>query len=186
MRRRRRKLGIGAQIASARHLAGVISCDPIYSISRHIAFYLPNDGEISLWPLLRHAWSHGKQCYLPVIDGDQLQFRCFTPGGRLVSNRFGILEPAFSRERPLIDLDLVLTPLVAFDRWGNRLGMGGGFYDRTFASQLMVNGQLRKKRPILCGIGHRLQQVEKLTPQDWDFPLDYVAVDNAILRCRVR
>ena len=127
--------------------------------------------------MLRHAWSHGKQCYLPVIDGDQLQFRHFTPGGGLVSNRFGILEPTLSKkECHLVNIDLVLTPLVAFDRWGNRLGMGGGFYDRTLASQLMLNGRLRMKRPVLCGVAHKCQQLEKLTPQDWDFPLDWVAI----------
>ena len=176
MRRKRRHLGVGLQVASARRLKALIVKQAFYSNSQHIAFYLPNDGEISLWPLLRHAWSHGKQCYLPVIDGDQLQFRRFTPGGRLVSNRFGILEPTLSRECLTINLDLVLTPLVAFDNRGNRLGMGGGFYDRTFANQLLFNGQLRQTRPVLCGVAHKCQQVEKLISQHWDFPLDWVAV----------
>ena len=75
----------------------------------------------------------------------------------------------------LKNIDLVLTPLVAFDRWGNRLGMGGGFYDRTFASQLNLKNEFGNKRPFLCGVAHKCQQVRELMPKKWDFPLDWVA-----------
>jgi len=93
----------------------------------------------------------------------------FAPGAPLARNKFGILEPISGRYCHLTDIDLVLVPLVAFDHAGNRLGMGGGYYDRTFASQL------GKKSPVLCGVAHRFQQVADLTPQKWDFPLDFVA-----------
>ena len=168
LRSRRRQLGIGSQIASSRRLAQTISQQTIYNFSQHIAFYLPNDGEISLWPLLKHSWVLQKKCYLPVISGRQLQFMNFMPGSPLTRNQFGILEPTAGRYRKLTHIDLVLVPLVAFDRLGNRLGMGGGFYDRTFASQL------GKKRPVLWGVAHWFQQVADLTPQVWDFSLDSV------------
>ena len=176
LRRKRRALGFGWQIAAARRVAELIVSQDFYSVSQRIALYLPNDGEISLMPLLKHAWSHGKHCYLPVIDGDQLRFAHFTPGAPLTNNQFGILEPTAGKYCHLKDIDLVLTPLVAFDCWGNRLGMGGGFYDRTFASQLNLNNELDIKRPLLCGVAHRCQQVRGLTPTKWDFPLDWVAV----------
>ena len=176
LRRKRRELGLGLQIAAARRLAELIVSQAFYSTSQRIVLYLANDGEISLRPLLKHAWSHGKHCYLPVIDGDQLLFAHFTPGAPLINNQFGILEPAVAKYCHLTDIDLVLTPLVAFDRWGSRLGMGGGFYDRTFASQLNLNNRFDKKRPFICGVAHSCQQVRELTPKKWDFPLDWVAI----------
>ena len=176
LRHKRRQLGVGAQIASAKRLADVITELPIYAVSRHIAFYLANDGEINLLPLLKQTWRQGKHCYLPVIDGDQLTFVHFTPGAPLASNQYGIPEPTAGRQCPLAKIDLVLVPLVAFDHHGNRLGMGGGFYDRTFASQLGHDRRLGDKQPALCGVGHSFQQVASLTPQKWDFPLDWVAV----------
>ena len=174
-RRKRRELGFGLQMAAARRLAKLIVSQNFYSTSQRIALYLPNDGEISLRPLLKHAWSHGKHCYLPVVDGDQLQFAHFRPGTPLTNNQFGILEPTVGKCCHLKNIDLVLTPLVAFDRLGNRLGMGGGFYDRTFASQLNLKNEFGDKRPFLCGVAHRCQQVRELMPKKWDFPLDWVA-----------
>jgi len=181
LRRRRRNLGIGRQIAAARRLAETIGRQAIYCDSRHIACYLPNDGELSLWPVLKQSWLRKKHCYLPVIDGRQLRFVHFSPGAPLVKNRFGILEPATGRCLHLCRIDLVLVPLVAFDHCGNRLGMGGGFYDRTFAGQLSADdcgiaGRSVMRRPVLCGIGHRCQQVAQLTPQPWDLPMDMIAI----------
>ena len=105
MRRRRRQLGVGAQIISARRLVDMIVRQTIYSACQHIALYLASDGEISLRPLLEQSWFHGKHCYLPVIHGKQLQFMHFTPGAPLVSNQFGILEPTAGRYCHLINIE---------------------------------------------------------------------------------
>lgn len=95
------------------------------------------------------------------------------PGSRLVYNRWGIPEP-----RPTLNhsisprrLDLVLMPLVGFDEAGHRIGMGKGFYDRTFAFR-----RSKGHRPALVGLGHECQQVaEGITPSGWDVALDALA-----------
>jgi 5-formyltetrahydrofolate cyclo-ligase len=81
---------------------------------------------------------------------------------------------------PLRKLDVVLLPLVAFDRRGNRLGMGGGFYDRTFAPR----GRGRVSAPRLIGLAHGFQQVAELVDQPWDVPLRGVLTDSGWLETR--
>ena len=110
----------------------------LFRSANHIACYLPNDGELDLTPLMSQAWTMGKMVYLPVlspIHRNHLHFLPYRPKDELVPNRFGIPEPVI-RSRRMVEttrLDLVLMPLVGFDNKGNRLGMGGGFYDRSFA-----------------------------------------------------
>ena len=93
---------------------------------------------------------------------------------RMLTNIFGISEPSRSKKhsRPLWALDAPLIPLVAFDQTGNRLGMGGGFYDRLLAGLAH-----RPRRPLLIGIGYRFQQVECIPVEPWDMPLDKVITD---------
>jgi 5-formyltetrahydrofolate cyclo-ligase len=76
----------------------------------------------------------------------------------------------------------VLVPLVGFDRRGNRLGSGGGWYDRSFA---FLRDVPRPARPILVGIGYHFQEVEKLDAQPWDIPMDFIATDRELIACTV-
>lgn len=97
-------------------------------------------------------------------------------------NRFGIPEPLGKAVAPQ-RLDAVCVPLVGFDGRGRRLGMGGGFYDRTFA----VNA--RKKRgnargPRLIGLAHACQQVGRLPHEDWDVRLTGVVTERKWIRAR--
>ena len=103
-------------------------------------------------------------------------FRRYRPGEKLVANRFGIPEPPHRRGNTLSakQLDVIFLPLVGFDAAGNRLGMGGGFYDRTL-SQLPA-----RNRPLLAGLAHDVQRVDKLPVQRWDIPLDAVVTDRRI------
>jgi 5-formyltetrahydrofolate cyclo-ligase len=120
-----------------------------------------------------------KQLYLPVLRGPRLWFMPFGSQTRLVSNRFGILEPdtpAGARCAPQA-LDIVLAPLVAFDDRGRRLGMGGGYYDRTFA--YLLNRQ-HWRRPRLIGIAYDLQRVPALVARKWDVPLDGIATESGV------
>jgi 5-formyltetrahydrofolate cyclo-ligase len=119
----------------------------------------------------------GKVCYLPVITPRQsLWFAPYAEGDPLALNRFGIPEPA----RPGLSLvgaralDLILTPLVAFDDQGHRLGMGGGFYDRTLS---FLRQRHAWHKPRLLGVAHELQRISALTAEPWDVPLDGVATD---------
>lgn len=159
---------------------------PAFRNARRIAAYLPTDGELDTAPLIERAWSLGKQVYLPVLlpqGENRLWFARFTPDTRLVHNRFGIPEPAraaHTRIAPLA-LDLVLTPLVAFDAQGHRLGMGGGFYDRSFAYLLRHN---RWQRPRLIGLAYDFQRQSRLSAQAWDVPLYAVATEQGLYLCR--
>ena len=152
--------------------------------SRHIAFYLPNDGEIDPTPLLRCMEQRGKCCYLPRLFADgqnRVWFLRYRSGDKLYKNRFGIPEPSIHQPAmPAWALQTVLMPLVGFDRKGNRLGMGGGFYDRSFA----FKRTLGKARPLLLGLAHGLQEVDDLPFAEWDVPVDGIATDKERLYFR--
>jgi len=169
MRKRRMHLGIGAQYRAAQALAKQLQVHPEVQKSQQIACYWAVGGELSCRNSITQLWRLGKQCYLPVIDFsadvNTMTFRQYRPGDRLVPNRYGIPEPVAGRYCVVDELDCVLTPLVAFDNNGNRIGMGGGFYDRAFA---------RCKHTVLLGMAYRFQQVSMIKPQAWDVPLDDV------------
>ncbi len=103
---------------------------------------------------------------------------------KLRLNRFGILEPqlGINTVAPVWTLDIILLPLVGFDRGGNRMGMGGGFYDRTLAQFNVNQGNKGLKRPLLIGLAHHCQEVEQLQVQSWDIPLDIIATDKELIR----
>lgn len=179
MRARRRGLPAWRQRRAAATLAAVVLRQPEVRRARRIACYLPADGEIDPLPLMARLRARGKQTLLPVLEADgRLRFRRF-PAPRLRRNRFGIAEPQGSNVVAR-QLDLVLLPLVAFDRHGGRLGMGGGYYDRTFAFRL--SGRLAARGPLLIGLAHRFQEVPRLPLAAWDVPLTAVATDAGWLR----
>lgn len=155
---------------------------PEFKASRRIACYLPNDGEIDPRSLIAEIWNRKRECYLPCLSrvgNDRLGFAHFTPDTPLVHNRFGIPEPDVSPSRWLraAQLDLILMPLVGFDLHGNRLGMGGGFYDRSLN---FLRYRQHWRKPRLIGLAHDFQRVDKLKAQPWDIPLDWVVTDRAI------
>ncbi len=180
MRRLRRALNTAEQKDAADQLARQVWRSSLFRRSRHIAFYLANDGELDLTPLFHHAWGMRKTCYLPVITpGKRLLFTPFQAGDPLTPNAFGIPEPAGANLK-YVDaklLDLLLMPLVAFDAQGNRLGMGGGFYDRSLA---FLRQRQHWRKPRLLGIAHDFQRVGTLVAQDWDVPLDAIATDTQL------
>jgi len=147
--------------------------------AHRIACYLANDGEIDLGPAMRLLGRGGRQILLPVLHGEKLWFLPYGSETPLARNRFGIPEPAVSarRRRPARHLDLVLVPLVAFDAAGNRLGMGGGFYDRTFA---YLRNRALWKRPLLIGVAYEFQRLDALPSQTWDIPLQGVATEKRL------
>ena len=172
LRARRRALSAVEQDIAAAFAVTHILRDPMFLRSTHIALYLPNDGELDLTDLLEPAWRMRKCCYLPVLaaPGKRLSFAPLTADSRLRPNRFGIPEPVVGHRdlRQPLQLDLVLAPLVAFDLDGNRLGMGGGYYDRSFG---FLRRRKHWRRPRLIGVAHDFQRVDKLPAQSWDVPL---------------
>lgn len=147
-----------------------------YRYAKRIGLYFAVNGEIDLEPIWRTAPYQGKFCYFPVIneDGITLSFLPATPATPFALNRYGIPEPEVSRDQAisLIDLDIIFVPLVAFDTHCTRLGMGAGYYDRTFA-QLQAN---------LFGVAYQFQQVDYIQPYPWDIPMNAVITQNGIQR----
>ena len=142
--------------------------------AQHIALYISFDGEISTDKLIQILWAQGKQVYLPVLhpfNPNHLLFLRYLPDTPMLKNKFGIWEPKLNVQNvlPLDELDILFTPLVAFDKEGNRLGMGGGFYDRT-----LQNWQNSSFIPV--GLAHQCQQVEQLPTEAWDVPLHQILV----------
>ncbi|WP_372695815.1 5-formyltetrahydrofolate cyclo-ligase [Immundisolibacter sp.] len=186
LRAERRALSRAERQAASAALARRLATLPAFQRARRIAAYWPADGEIDPLPALRRAAAAGKACYLPVLcpqrDG-HLHFAAWNPQAPLRRNRFGIVEPAVAPRHWLAPrmLDLVLVPLVGFDGAGNRLGMGGGFYDRSFA----FLGQRRWRRPRLVGVAFDLQRVDRLPRRAWDVPLDAVASERGCYRFRM-
>lgn len=180
-REQRRTLSAAEQTQHARQLVHPITHHRRFLSCRRIACYLSNDGEIDPIYIIERAWSQGKQVYLPVLSPlkNSLQFALFEPGNMLCTNKYGIQEPACrpSHWIKAQQCDLVLLPLVAFDETGNRLGMGGGFYDRSLA-HLKLRQHFRK--PYLIGLAHESQKTDKLTAQSWDVPLDAIATEKQI------
>ena len=179
IRTRRRSLSHSTRTKMARQLAQHLAQTSIFRSSRNIACYLPNDGEMDTAPIIQNIRAANKKCYLPMLRKpyhDRMWFVPYRKDDKLTNNIFGIPEPAANfRERiSLLHLDLVITPLVAFDLAGNRLGMGGGFYDKTFS--FLKNRQFWRK-PRLFGIAYEFQQIEKLEPHPWDVPLDEILTE---------
>lgn len=181
IRKKRRNLSDLEQKRASKNLSKQIKTSQLLLKHRYIALYLGNDGELDPKILIKLLLAQKKQVYLPVIDPlrkNMLRFCRILPDTMFVKNRFGILEPRFDSKRFLQRqfLSLVLMPLVAFDKDGNRMGMGGGFYDRSFAYKLK---RIRSK-PKLMGIAHAFQEQESLPIANWDIPLDGIITDRQL------
>ena len=181
-RKLRNQLTAPEQTEHATRLRAQIGRLPAFLNSRRIACYLANDGEIDPRFIIATAWKLRKQVYLPVLSPflSKLYFAPYRSGMAMSKNRYGIDEPTC---RPVEwvtawQLDLMLLPLVAFDDNGNRLGMGGGFYDRTLAYR---RSRTRSLRPKLIGLAHELQREEQLNTNSWDIPLDMIATEQRII-----
>lgn len=177
LRKRRRALSPLDQKAAARRLCRRMVTTSLFRFSRRIAFTMAADGEIDPSLLTATAQRMGKECYLPVISPvgpPRLRFKRWRKGEALCTNFYGIAEPRKGRFCPPRMLDLVLLPLVGFDAKGNRLGMGKGYYDRSFA----FKRQSGRRRPVLVGLAHECQRVAELPVEVWDLPLDGIVTDR--------
>ncbi|MDA8012182.1 MAG: 5-formyltetrahydrofolate cyclo-ligase [Gammaproteobacteria bacterium] len=188
LRARRNALAPAAQRRAARGLAAMLRALPAFARSKRIALYFANDGEIDPARAWELCAARGKQCYAPVIiagkkagEKKRLRFARVSARTRMSPNRFGIREPDVPAHEMIDarDLDLALLPLVGFDRRGNRIGMGGGFYDATFA--------FKRARPSappqLVGLAHEIQRVARIGADNWDIPISAVVTERRIYRC---
>jgi len=177
LRQRRRELPAALRIDAAERLAGHLLALPFAPRHGHVAGYWAMDGEIAL-----HRWQlslpDSVTYCLPVLHEQVLRFAPWRPGQPLRQNRFGIPEPDVDPGRTLAAdaMTLVVTPLVGFDAEGGRLGMGGGWYDRSFAFR-----QGRPAPPWLVGAAFAVQQVEAVSMASWDVPVDAICTEASTI-----
>jgi 5-formyltetrahydrofolate cyclo-ligase len=147
----------------------------------NVAVYMSAAGEIDCSKLIQTAWLRKKQVFAPILAGKRLKFAPLNPDTKLVPNRFNILEPVYSNSS-LIEpknLDVVVVPLLTFDSELNRVGMGAGYYDRTFAFSKRRHNW---RHPLLIGAAYSFQRVDRLRPQLWDVPLHTVITEQGMHR----
>ncbi|MFP4262432.1 MAG: 5-formyltetrahydrofolate cyclo-ligase [Halomonas sp.] len=186
LRRRRLALTPRERRQASERLCRRLRRLPEVQRARRVALYLPNDGEIDPTPLIGWLRRRGVRVHLPVLkplSRNRLWFVHYHADTPMVRNRFGIPEPETrhgahrARRLPAWALDLILLPLVGFDARGQRMGMGGGFYDRTLAFTRRPG-----PRPRLIGLAHDCQRVSALPVEPWDVPLDAIASDARVIR----
>lgn len=169
----------GAQMASAADALaahGLGFLPPLHPRAVVSAF-APMADELRIWPLLRRLAGDGIQLALPVMQGkgNPLLFRAWAPGDAMDSGVWGIAEP--KADKPAVEPDVLLMPLLAFDRQGWRLGYGGGFYDRTLQG-------LRARKPVIAvGLGYDEQEVDAVPRLDYDQRLDWVLTPSGPRKC---
>jgi 5-formyltetrahydrofolate cyclo-ligase len=142
-----------------------------------VSAYAPMAEEFRVWPLLRRLHAQAVTLAMPVMQGKgrRLAFRAWKPGDAMDSGVWGIAEPKV--ERPTLEPDVLLVPLLAFDRQGWRLGYGGGFYDRTLRD-------LRTRKPVVAvGLAYDEQEVDAVPHLDYDQRLDWVLTPSGPIRC---
>ena len=179
--KQRRALSPRERQTASDNLATRVCNTAPFRYSRRLAFYIANDGEIDPAMCLDIADACGKQCFLPVIHPlkfNRLYFARYRRGDALQINRYGIPEPDLGRALliPAWSLDIIFLPLAAFDSQCHRIGMGGGYYDRTLAFKRRTS----RASPLLIGLAYQFQQVDTIIPHAWDIPLNAVITDGDI------
>lgn len=167
LRRARRALDGRAQRRAAMQVARRLLRISAWQRARHVGAYVANDGELDPAPLLAAI---GARIYVPDLRGARRG-----SGMHFVWRMDGRRVQAPRRRRAAWQLDVVLVPLVAFDRAGGRLGRGGGHYDRALAPRP------GRPRPLLVGLAHALQEVDGLDLQPWDVRVDVIATAAALI-----
>jgi len=154
---------------------------PILSRARRIACYFPVGREVDCRYFINTAWERGRTILLPVLCGLELKFSTYDADTVFLRNQHHIPEPSVKKSQ-LTDpqeIDVVLAPLVAFDTTGNRIGMGGGYYDRSFR---FMRSRTAWHRPTLIGLAYEFQKAPKIKAYSWDIPLQFVVTENNFYR----
>ncbi len=180
---RAKRLALPAEKAHAAAIRAVhrLWSLPILSRAQSLALYLPVGGELDCTPLAVQAWRRGRTTFLPLVTRGTLRFAPFSANSTLRTNRFGILEPLTSARHWVgaRQLDVIIAPLVAFDENANRLGMGGGYYDRTLAFLMQRSS---RRRPHFVALAFEMQKIATLPIHAWDVRLDAVVTEERTYR----
>jgi 5-formyltetrahydrofolate cyclo-ligase len=148
-----------------------------------VGVYLAMPGEVDLRACFARAWRRGIRLHVPRIASrrrGRMHFVAWTPRTARCMNTYGIEEPAGTDGlRPVVDLDVVVLPTLGFDRDGNRLGMGAGFYDR--ALQRRRDDARRWRRPRLVGVAFACQELPAIPASPWDVRLDVIVTEREVI-----
>mgnify|MGYP001162523753 CR=1 FL=1 len=177
LRRLRRSVSQSYRYKASKSLLHQCQKAGIFNNAKHIASFIPNDGEIETRAITNFLISEHKKVYYPIIKGEKLKFARVI-NNKFKKNRFGISEPILTQPVDAKSLNVILMPLVAFDKNKNRMGMGGGFYDKTLAFKSVNN---LFKTPKIFAIAFDFQEVEALEANHWDIPADGIITPTRII-----
>lgn len=180
MRAVRDRIDSATRDKAAHHAAELLIHSKLFHQNQHIACYLAVNSEMETKYIIEAIWRTHKKCYLPILSMKEkgfLHFGEYTKNLRLTKNQFDIPEPECVEgycDAPS-QLDLVIMPLIAFDKQGNRLGTGAGYYDRTFAFKDSCD-----TKPVLCGLAFSQQEVEQINSEKWDIKCDFILTEKIL------
>lgn len=181
-RRLRGSLTEAARSHASSLICAQIASHELFQRARHVAGYLALPSEVNITPLLADAARVGKQVWVPRVTNKRMEFAAFDPESPLKVSTIGIRQP--DAGAPVLaaeQLELVLLPLLAFTRSGLRLGLGGGYYDRSFSFMLQPG---TARGPVLAGVAFSLQEAEQLPVESWDVPLHHIATQQEWIDCK--
>lgn len=189
LRAKRKSLTTLFQKEAAEALLVRLQNDTVVKEAEHIALYLANNGELDLQPFIQWCWQQNKHIYLPIVhpfSKGHLLFLRYDNNSIMANNRYNIKEPKLDVRdiKPIQQLDIIFTPLVAFDSTGARIGMGGGYYDRTLAKGYENHLQGTHYGPSITGIAHDCQQITEVPHEAWDIPLPRIITPTRTIKCK--
>ncbi len=171
------------RITAAQGLRSTLEQIPEFLTDAHIGGYWATSGELPLMALFDGMRQRDQIFHLPVVGPmHSLQWVTWKVGDEVATNRYGIPEPVHERSRRVaVDMiDVLLIPLLGFDRNGNRLGFGGGYYDRALE---FLRDREHAASTLLVGVGYSFQEVEYIDAEAWDVKLDYIATERELISC---
>ena len=171
---RRDQLDAAFRAQASRAAAALLLGLPETTGAALVSGFWPIRSEIDPRPVLQALHARGRAVALPVVAHPHLLFRLWRPGEPLERRGFGLSEPP--DDAPLAEPDLLLVPLAAFDRAGNRIGYGKGHYDRT------LNALAARKRIVAVGVAFAVQECETIPAEAHDVPLDILVTEREIIR----
>lgn len=178
LRELRKSFAPTKQLLAAKRLGLKLADCGFFTKRAKLAFYLASDGEINTFPAIKKALRETCKIFIPAVEENNgLIFRRFNLFSPLIKNQFGIGEPR-TESIPAIELDIIFLPLVGFDKRGNRLGMGGGYYDRALEA---LEGN--KRRPLFIGLAYDEQEVNSIERDTWDIRLDCIVTERGAIIC---
>jgi 5-formyltetrahydrofolate cyclo-ligase len=183
LRRLRAAVAGEERLAAGRAICRTLERLPVFRRGARVAMYLPMRGEVDVRPSLLSAWRRGITVFVPRIVNrrrGRMNFVPWSPGAPERRNSYGIAEPAGTlAHEPALHLDAVVLPVVGFDRQGNRLGMGAGYYDRALRRRR--DPGRRWRRPMLVGVAFACQELAAIPTSPWDVPLDLIVTEHGLV-----